>query len=83
MPVAARTAPPAASGISRAGELPPWELADGELAAAPVPEDLALPVSNTGPMYVWNPAASGPLPILEEEPVLDKEPVLGGDEPES
>jgi subtilisin family serine protease len=59
----ARPAPrPAADGTSRADQQPPWEL--GELAAAPVPDDL--PVSNTGPMYVWNPAASGPLPILEE-----------------
>lgn len=61
---AARPAPrPIADGSSRADQLPPWEL--GELAAAPVPDDL--PVSNTGPMYVWNPAASGPLPILEED----------------
>jgi serine protease len=48
--------------------VPPWELAGGEMAAAPVPADLSdLPVSNTGPMYIWNPAASGPLPILNEE----------------
>ena len=61
---AARPAPrPTADGTSRADQVPPWEL--GELAAAPVPDDL--PVSNTGPMYVWNPAASGPLPILEED----------------
>ena len=47
--------------------LPPWELSTG-LAAAPVPTDLPeLPVTNTGPMYVWNPSASGPLPILREE----------------
>jgi len=60
----ARPAPrPAADGTSRADQQPPWEL--GELAAAPVPDDL--PVSNTGPMYVWNPAASGPLPILGED----------------
>jgi hypothetical protein len=71
IPVAtARPAPPVAEGTSRADALPPWELVSGELlAAAPVPEDL--PVSNTGPMYVWNPATSGPLPILD------------GDEPES
>jgi hypothetical protein len=60
----ARSAPrPTADGTSRSDQQPPWEL--GELAAAPVPDDL--PVSNTGPMYVWNPAASGPLPILEED----------------
>jgi hypothetical protein len=48
--------------------VPPWELAGGELAAAPVPTEIPdLPVSNTGPMYIWNPSASGPLPILSEE----------------
>lgn len=49
------------------GLLPPWELAGGELASAPVPGELrGLPASNTGPMYVWNPAASGPMRILDE-----------------
>ncbi len=44
--------------------LPPWELATG-LAAAPVATELPeLPKANTGPMYVWNPSASGPLPIF-------------------
>jgi hypothetical protein len=44
--------------------LPPWELATG-LAAAPVATELPeWPKANTGPMYVWNPSASGPLPIL-------------------
>jgi Subtilase family len=47
--------------------LPPWELATG-LAAAPVATELPeLPKANTGPMYVWNPSASGPLPIFRED----------------
>jgi len=45
---------------------PPWELAGGEVAAAPVPADFR-DLSNSGPMYIWNPAASGPLPILNDE----------------
>jgi Subtilase family len=72
VPLAApRPALPPAGGPPRAAgdePVPPWELAGGELAAAPVPGDPpVLPVSNTGPMYVWNPAASGPLPILDED----------------
>jgi len=47
--------------------LPPWELATG-LAAAPVATELPeLPKANTGPMYVWNPSASGPLPTFRED----------------
>jgi hypothetical protein len=47
--------------------LPPWELATG-LAAAPVATELPeLPKANTGPMYVWNPSASGPLPIFRAD----------------
>ncbi len=50
--------------------LPPWELATG-LAAAPVATELPeLPKANTGPMYVWNPSASGPLPIFREDEQL-------------
>jgi subtilisin family serine protease len=62
--------PPAGRGPrAAAGQaVPPWELAGGEMAAAPVPADLNnLPVSNSGPMYIWNPSASGPLPILRDE----------------
>jgi hypothetical protein len=48
-------------------------MAAGEVAAAPVPADLSdLPVSNSGPMYIWNPAASGPLPILNDEDEPEK-----------
>jgi subtilase family protein len=56
--------------------LPPWELATG-LAAAPVATELPeLPKANTGPMYVWNPSASGPLPIFREDE-KDKEQLFG------
>jgi Subtilase family len=56
--------------------LPPWELTTG-LAAAPVSTDLPeLPKANTGPMYVWNPSASGPLPILREDEE-EKEQLFG------
>lgn len=56
--------------------LPPWELATG-LAAAPVATELPeLPKANTGPMYVWNPSASGPLPIFREDEE-DKEQLFG------
>ena len=49
-----------------AEELPPWEQGNGAYAAAPVPTDLsAWTVSNSSPMYLWNPAANtGPLPAL-------------------
>jgi subtilase family protein len=58
------TSPPATAADEL---LPPWELATG-LAAAPVSTSLPeLPKANTGPMYVWNPSASGPLPILRED----------------
>ncbi len=47
--------------------LAPWELTTGQ-AATPVSAHLPeLPKANTGPMYVWNPSASGPLPILRED----------------
>ena len=77
---------PMAGGTPRAAAdepMPPWELAGGEsggIAAAPLPGDLpGLPVSNTGPMYVWNPAASGPLPILREDnDAEERQPPAGG-----
>jgi hypothetical protein len=47
--------------------LPPWELATG-LAAAPMPTEVPeWPKANTGPMYVWNPSASGPLPVPRDD----------------
>jgi hypothetical protein len=52
------------SGIRNKG-LPPWEQPADGYAAAPVPADWA--VSNSGPMYVWNPAANtGPFPAATE-----------------
>jgi hypothetical protein len=64
-----RTALPAAGGQSRIRpdeQAPPWELAPGKYAAAPLaPEFPDWSPSSTGPMYVWNPAtATGPQPIL-------------------
>jgi hypothetical protein len=48
--------------------LPPWEESPAEFATAPALDDVApWPVSNTGPMYVWNPAASGPMPVARDE----------------
>jgi len=75
-PPTPRPALPPAGRAGRAasdGPVPPWEMAAGEVAAAPVPADLSdLPVSNSGPMYIWNPAASGPLPILNDEDEPEK-----------
>lgn len=79
----ARAALPPASPAGRGrhaadAPVPPWELAGGELAAAPVPMEIPdLPVSNTGPMYVWNPSASGPLPILNEDEPEEQPPPRG------
>ncbi len=63
--------------------LPPWEKSPADFAAAPPPDDLApgdraagdraagdrasWPVTNTGPMYVWNPAATGPLSLPDDD----------------
>jgi hypothetical protein len=63
----ARAAEPRATQ-PRAAEAPlaPWERPSAEYSAAPVYQDpVPWPVSNTGPMYVWNPAATtAPLNIL-------------------
>jgi subtilisin family serine protease len=49
--------------------LAPWERSPAEFSAAPVYQDATpWPVSNTGPMYVWNPAATtAPLNVLRPE----------------
>ena len=64
--------------------LPPWEKSPADFAAAPPPDDRApgdraagdraagdrasWPVTNTGPMYVWNPAATtGPLSLPDDD----------------
>ena len=45
--------------------LPPWEQAPAEFAAAPVSADNSDWLSNTGPIYMWNPdAATGPQPAV-------------------
>jgi subtilisin family serine protease len=51
------------------GPLPPWEQSPSVFASAPVPKaPPPWPLSSTGPMYVWNPAATtGPLRPVEEE----------------
>jgi hypothetical protein len=51
------------------GPLPPWEQSPSVFASAPAPKaPPPWPLSSTGPMYVWNPAATtGPLPLVEEE----------------
>ena len=51
------------------GPLPPWEQSPSLFASAPVPKaPPPWPLSSTGPMYVWNPAATtGPLQPVEEE----------------
>jgi subtilisin family serine protease len=62
--------PPAQPALEAAdGPLPPWEHSPADFAAAPATDDAApWPGSNTGPMYVWNPAATtGPLPAIDHE----------------
>jgi subtilisin family serine protease len=51
------------------GPLPPWEQSPSLFASAPVPKaPPPWPLSSSGPMYVWNPAATtGPLQPVEEE----------------
>jgi subtilisin family serine protease len=48
--------------------LAPWEQSPTEFATAPAVDDVApWPVSNTGPMYVWNPSATGPIIAIGNE----------------
>ncbi len=56
-------------GRADGGPLPPWEQSPSVFASAPVPKaPPPWPLSSSGPMYVWNPAATtGPLPLVEEE----------------
>jgi subtilisin family serine protease len=67
--------PSARPGSGRAQDAPlaPWEQSPSLFASAPVPKaPPPWPLSSTGPMYVWNPAATtGPLRPVEEE---DQEP---------
>jgi hypothetical protein len=53
---------PAPPALEPAGPpLAPWEQSPAEFATAPAEDDVApWPLSSTGPMYVWNPSATGP-----------------------
>ena len=60
---------PAQPALEPAGQpLAPWEQSPAEFATAPPVDDHdPWPLSNTGPMYVWNPAATGPIAIGSDE----------------
>jgi subtilisin family serine protease len=60
---------PAQPALEPAGpSLAPWEQSPADFATAPAVDDLApWPASNTGPMYVWNPAATGPIAAVGNE----------------
>ncbi|MGH3299327.1 MAG: S8 family serine peptidase [Trebonia sp.] len=47
--------------------LAPWEQSPAEFATAPADDVAPWPLSNTGPMYVWNPSATGPIVALGDE----------------
>jgi hypothetical protein len=48
--------------------IPPWEQSPEEFAVAPVTDGSPpWPVSSTGPMYVWNPASTGPMGAVDGE----------------
>jgi subtilisin family serine protease len=48
--------------------LAPWEQSPAAFATAPAVDDVApWPLSNTGPMYVWNPSATGPIVAIGDE----------------
>jgi subtilisin family serine protease len=48
--------------------LAPWERSPADFATAPAVDDVApWPVSTTGPMYVWNPAATGPIVAASDD----------------
>ena len=60
---------PSQPALEAAGKpLAPWEQSPADFATAPaVDNHVPWPVSNTGPMYVWNPAATGPIPITKDD----------------
>jgi hypothetical protein len=61
---------PAAQPEARPADTPlaPWEQSPADFATAPPQPDVgSWPVSSTGPMYVWNPAATGPLNAIDDE----------------
>ena len=47
--------------------LAPWERSPADFAMSPLPQDAPWPASTTGPMYVWNPSATGPQPVADED----------------
>jgi hypothetical protein len=55
--------------LEAAQPLAPWEQSPADFATAPALDDPApWPVSNTGPMYVWNPnATTGPLVAIDND----------------
>jgi len=54
--------------------LAPWERSPADFETPSATEDRApWPTSNTGPMYVWNPAATGPIAISDDSDDSDKE----------
>ena len=60
---------PAQPALEPAGQpLAPWEQSPADFATAPATDDLdPWPVSSTGPMYVWNPAATGPIAAIGDD----------------
>jgi hypothetical protein len=60
---------PAQPALEPAGQpLAPWEQSPAEFATAPAVDDVApWPLSNTGPMYVWNPSATGPIVAIGDD----------------
>jgi Subtilase family len=54
---------PAQPALESAGQpLAPWEQSPADFATAPAVDNVdPWPISNTGPMYVWNPSATGPI----------------------
>jgi len=57
---------------SAAQPLAPWEESPADFATAPAVDSLApWPVSTTGPMYVWNPAATGPIIAVSDDEESD------------
>jgi subtilisin family serine protease len=60
---------PSQPALEAAGQpLAPWERSPADFATAPAVDEVApWPVSTTGPMYVWNPAATGPIIAVEDD----------------
>jgi subtilisin family serine protease len=75
---------PAEPETQEGGSRPPWEQPRAPSAGTLPQDDTARwPASNTGPMYVWNPATSGPLSILGGTAAGDEADDAGDDASES